>query len=209
MIHTYSLIHDDLPCMDNDDFRRGQPSNHKVFQEDIALLAGDALLTEAFHLISTENRLSAEIRIRLVEYVSEMVGSFGMVGGQVLDMKAKADIKIEQLQQIHQMKTGCLIKASAVGGAMIAGVNSVELNFISQFAEHLGLAFQIKDDLLDNKDNQQDFKNYVSVIGLIPAQGQLDFHSQKALEQLEQIKSDLPALKRLEELVKANQRRMS
>ncbi len=209
MIHTYSLIHDDLPCMDNDDFRRGEPSNHKVFQEDIALLAGDALLTESFYLIATERNLPAEVRIRLVELVSEMIGSFGMVGGQVLDMKATSDIKIEQLEQIHQLKTGCLIRAAAVGGAVMAGATEKEVQHIAQFAEHLGMAFQIKDDLLDIRDNEQDFKNYVSIIGLIPAQEQLDLHSQLALERLEYFKNDSTALIRLKELVKENQRRMS
>ncbi len=209
MIHTYSLIHDDLPCMDNDDFRRGQPTNHKVFNEDIALLAGDALLTEALHLISMDKKISAETKIKLISNLTEKIGAFGMVGGQVLDMKATQDIKIEPLEQIHHLKTACLIEAAGAGGALIAGASDQEIEFITKYSHHLGMAFQIKDDLLDIQDNEQDFKNYVSVIGLIPARGQLDFHSQKALDQLQAIRIDSPALLRLAELVKENQRRIS
>ena len=209
MIHTYSLIHDDLPCMDNDSFRRGQPTNHKVFSEDTALLAGDALLTEAIHLISSETDLMADTRIKLIGIVTQRIGAFGMVGGQVLDMRSTPEIKFEQLEQIHAMKTASLIEAAALGGAIIAGAPEKDIESISQFSHHLGMAFQIKDDLLDANETQQDFKSYVAVIGLIPAQAQLDLHSQKALNHLQAIKSDSSAVLRLAELVKENQRRTS
>lgn len=187
-IHTYSLVHDDLPCMDNDDFRRGKPSNHKVFGEDIALLAGDALLTEAFFLISNAKDLSAEIRLQLINLLSEKIGLRGMVAGQVLDMKS--DSKLEninlknQLQKIHLYKTGFLIEAAALGGAIIARANQSEQDFISEYAQALGLAFQIKDDLMDASEKQQDNKNYVSIYGLEETKKLLQQVSQQALSAL-------------------------
>lgn len=207
MIHTYSLIHDDLPCMDNDDLRRGQPTNHKVFGEDIALLAGDGLLTEAFHLISTEKKLQAEVRLRMVEIVSEKIGSFGMVGGQVLDMKSTKTISIAQIQQIHQMKTGCLIEAAAVGAAVAAEATESEISAVSDYAKHLGIAFQIKDDLLDLQDNQQDFKNYVSVLGHKSTLHHLNEHSEKAIECLNSFDSHSRAVQSLKDLIRNNQQR--
>lgn len=200
MIHTYSLIHDDLPCMDNDDLRRGKATNHKIFGEDIALLAGDALLTEAFRLIASEKKISADVRIQVIAYLSEKIGSFGMVGGQVLDMKADSDLDFNQLKKIHQMKTGCLIQASAVGAALIASANAAEVDLIAEFAENLGLAFQIKDDLLDFQDSEQDFKNFVSIIGLQKAEDQLQLHSKTAYNLLQHLQKN-PAVDELRALV--------
>lgn len=200
MIHTYSLIHDDLPCMDNDDLRRGKATNHKIFGEDIALLAGDALLTEAFRLIASEKTISADVRIQVIAYLSEKIGSFGMVGGQVLDMKADSDLDFNQLKKIHQMKTGCLIQASAVGAALIASANAAEVDLIAEFAENLGLAFQIKDDLLDFQDSEQDFKNFVSIIGLQKAEDQLQLHSKTAYDLLQHLQKN-PAVDELRALV--------
>lgn len=207
MIHTYSLIHDDLPCMDNDDFRRGVPTNHKVFNEDIALLAGDALLTEAFHLISSDQSVSAEVRIQAIESLSKMAGSFGMVGGQVLDMKATKSVTIQQLQQIHEMKTGCLIQAAAVGAAKMAKASPMDQNTIFEFSHHLGMAFQIKDDLLDIADNAQDFKNYAAVIGHAETEKHLQRHSQQALDCLRLLNSEAEAVSLLASLIQNNQKR--
>lgn len=183
-IHTYSLIHDDLPCMDNDDFRRGKPANHKVFGDDIALLAGDALLTEAFHLISNDEKLTAETRIKLIILLSEKIGLRGMVAGQVLDMKSTNSITEDQLKKIHELKTGYLIEAAALGGAIIAEVNEIELQFISHYAKSLGLAFQIKDDLMDANEKEQDFKSYVSIHGLEKTKELLKQVSNQALQAL-------------------------
>ena len=144
MIHTYSLIHDDLPCMDNDDFRRGVPTNHKVFNEDIALLAGDSLLTEAFHMISSDKSVSAEARIQAIETLSDRAGSFGMVGGQVLDMKATKSVTLQQLQQIHEMKTGCLIQAAALGASQIAHASPMEQKAIAEFRFIWELHFKLR-----------------------------------------------------------------
>ncbi|MGZ3692549.1 MAG: polyprenyl synthetase family protein, partial [Pseudobdellovibrio sp.] len=120
MIHTYSLIHDDLPCMDNDDFRRGKPTNHKVFSEEIALLAADGLLSDVFNLLSRDRHSKAEVKIKLIEYISEKIGSFGMVSGQTKDMQADKNITLLELKLIHQLKTANLIQAAAVCGALVA-----------------------------------------------------------------------------------------
>lgn len=207
MIHTYSLIHDDLPCMDNDDFRRGQPTNHKIFNEDIALLAGDALLTESFYLISSDRTILPEVRTGAIETISQMIGSFGMVGGQVLDMKAIRSVTLAQLQQIHEMKTGCLIQAAALGAAKIAQASPQEQGFIAEFSHHLGMAFQIKDDLLDIADNAQDFKNYVSVIGEAETQKHLKKHSEKALQCLKALEKSSESIALLQDLIESNQKR--
>ena len=149
MIHTYSLIHDDLPCMDNDDFRRGRPTNHKVYGEATAVLAGDGLLTAAFSYLS-QAPYSAEIRIRAVEILSECAGELGMVGGQVLDMSSEQRLCTEQeVLDIQSRKTGALIRAACMLGVLAGGGNEAQLAAAGNFADHLGLAFQIRDDMLD------------------------------------------------------------
>ena len=149
MVHTYSLIHDDLPCMDNDDYRRGNLTNHKVFGEDIAILAGDALLTAAFTYLS-KAPYSAETRIRAVEVLSECAGELGMVGGQVLDMQSEQRQCTEkEVIDIQTRKTGALIRASCMLGVLAGGGDDRQMNAASDFAHHLGLAFQIRDDMLD------------------------------------------------------------
>lgn len=165
MIHTYSLIHDDLPCMDNDDLRRGIPTNHKKFGEDIALLAGDALQAEAFKCISSDLKNSAEQKIKVIDIFSDCVGAHGMVGGQVLDMKANINTTLVELENIHQLKTGDLITATVMGAAIFCDVSQDDLNHLKTFSIHLGLAFQIKDDLLDGLDGQQDHKSYLKILG--------------------------------------------
>ena len=149
MIHTYSLIHDDLPCMDNDDLRRGKPTNHKVYGEAIAVLAGDGLLTEAFTMIASAP-FSPEIRIRAVEVLAECAGALGMVGGQVLDIQSETRECTEQeVINIQERKTGALIKAACVLGVLAGGGSEEQLLWAEKFARHLGLAFQIRDDILD------------------------------------------------------------
>ncbi len=154
MIHTYSLIHDDLPAMDDDDFRRGNPTNHKVFGEAIAILAGDALLTEAFKMAS-DPRFSGgcdpAALLVVIHEIATCAGSYGMVGGQVIDMESEGrqDIDLATVQYIHTHKTGALIKASVVAGALLGGAAEQQLAAITRYGEAAGLAFQIADDILD------------------------------------------------------------
>lgn len=153
LIHTYSLIHDDLPSMDNDDFRRGKPTNHKVYGEAMAILAGDALLTMAFDLISRPDLMKDCDPVRQVRLVQELAygsGSRGMVGGQVFDIQAEnKDIDLATLQTIHKHKTGMLIRASVRMGAIAAGATDRQLDDVTGYAEDIGLAFQIADDVLN------------------------------------------------------------
>lgn len=154
MIHTYSLIHDDLPAMDDDDFRRGNPTNHKVFGEAIAILAGDALLTEAFILMSRVEpsaSLPPEAVLRVIQEIAHCAGSHGMVGGQVVDMESegKAEMDLATVQYIHTHKTGALIKASVKAGAILGGADEAQLASLTTYGEAIGLAFQIADDILD------------------------------------------------------------
>ena len=149
MIHTYSLIHDDLPCMDNDDFRRGRPTNHKVYGEAMAVLAGDALLTDAFSVASTA-RLEGEAMADAIGVLAECAGSLGMVGGQVLDIMSEQRVLSEQeVLDIQSRKTGALIRAACATGAIAGGANEAQFDAACQFAAGLGLAFQIRDDMLD------------------------------------------------------------
>lgn len=154
MIHTYSLIHDDLPAMDDDDFRRGNPTSHKVFGEAIAILAGDALLTEAFKLTS-DLRLAEgcdpSALLAVIHEIATAAGSAGMVGGQVIDMESEGrhDIDLPTVQYIHTHKTGALIKASVVSGALLGGASGKQLAAVTRYGEAVGLAFQIADDILD------------------------------------------------------------
>jgi geranylgeranyl diphosphate synthase, type II len=158
MIHTYSLIHDDLPSMDNDDLRRGKPTNHKVFGDAIAILAGDALLTYSFEVMGTipPDIASAETKIKLVIELAKAAGTEGMVGGQVADMEGEGkSLTLEELDYIHIHKTGKLLGFSVLAGAIIAGANQNQIENLEAFAHHLGLAFQIQDDILDLVGNQQ------------------------------------------------------
>jgi len=152
-IHTYSLIHDDLPSMDNDDFRRGKPTNHKVYGEAMAILAGDALLTMAFDLISRPDLMKGCDPVRQVRIIQELAfgsGNLGMVGGQVLDIQAEnKDIDLSTLQNIHKHKTGMLIRAAVRMGAIAAGASDRQLDDMTGYAEDIGLAFQIADDVLN------------------------------------------------------------
>jgi geranylgeranyl pyrophosphate synthase len=148
LIHTFSLVHDDLPAMDDDDLRRGRPTNHKVFGEAMAILAGDAMVTMAFELLARE--ASPTVAIALVRELSSAAGPAGMIGGQVLDMAAEnQQLALRDLQQIHHMKTAALLKASCRMGAIAAGASDQQLAALTDYGEHLGLAFQIVDDLLD------------------------------------------------------------
>ena len=150
MIHTYSLIHDDLPSMDNDDYRRGRPTNHKVYGEAMAILAGDAMLTSAFGQMVHAQYVPEAARLRAIEYLSRCAGEIGMVGGQVLDIMAEQRECTEaEILNIQSRKTGALIKAACVLGVMAANGTAEQEFAAMEFADHLGLAFQIRDDMLD------------------------------------------------------------
>ena len=150
MIHTYSLIHDDLPAMDNDDYRRGKPTNHKVFGDGIAVLAGDALLTLAFEVILRQEGAAPETLVTVVSEMSRAAGPYGMVGGQVLDLEGEGRrLDLAALRKIHMGKTGALFCAAIRSGAILAGAKEEELAALTLYAERFGLAFQITDDILD------------------------------------------------------------
>ncbi|WP_224981427.1 polyprenyl synthetase family protein [Geomonas agri] len=151
MIHTYSLIHDDLPAMDNDDFRRGNPTNHKVYGEATAILAGDALLTEAFILLSNGTGGDPAARLRVIQEIAVASGSRGMVGGQVVDMESEGrhDVDLATLSYIHTHKTGALIRASVRCGAILGAATEEQFKSLTRYADAIGLAFQIADDILD------------------------------------------------------------
>jgi geranylgeranyl diphosphate synthase type II len=202
MIHTYSLIHDDLPAMDDDDFRRGRPTSHKVFGEASAILAGDALLTEAFRLLSkpiSDFTVSPEVQLRVINIVSRAAGSAGMVGGQLVDMESEGDdieIDLPTLEYIHTHKTGALIKASVEVGALLADSDELEFRALSRYGELAGLAFQIADDILDivgdqdviGKDVGSDIARgkatYVSLLGLSEARSRADELRNMALDSI-------------------------
>ena len=152
MIHTYSLIHDDLPCMDNDDLRRGKPTNHKVFGETVALLAGDSLLTGAFEIAASNREAGAEASAMAVAYLANCAGRYGMIGGQIMDIEGeRRKLTLDELLKLHSLKTGALISAACVMGALAAGVrlDDKAMQDVIVYAENIGLAFQIVDDILD------------------------------------------------------------
>lgn len=150
MIHTYSLIHDDLPAMDNDDLRRGMPTNHIKFGESTAILAGDALLNKAFEVALTATHLDSATLVKAMKILSHSSGTEGMIGGQVVDIASEGkEISIETLKYIHSLKTGAIIRSACILGAVISGANENEINLIDSFATNLGIAFQIRDDILD------------------------------------------------------------
>ena len=179
-IHTYSLIHDDLPAMDDDDLRRGKPSNHKAFGEATAILAGDALLTEAFSLMLNVPEVPAERVLQAAAVVAYGAGANGMVGGQQLDMDltGKDGVELRELQQMHALKTGALITASCLAGCILGGGGEVDMQAAMEWGKNVGMAFQIADDILDvvgdekelgkpvGSDEGQGKNTYPSMIGL-------------------------------------------
>ena len=194
MIHTYSLIHDDLPCMDNDDFRRGRPTNHKVYGEALATLAGDALLTDAFTLIANVP-FSAEARIAAIDQLSQNAGSHGMVGGQVLDIQSEdRELTEQEVLDIQTRKTGALINAACVLGAVAGGGSEEQIDAAARFAAGLGLAFQIRDDMLDVIGTQEEMgkgvgtdetKNtFVRLYGLARCEELVQVYTNYAIEAL-------------------------
>ncbi|MFT4415642.1 polyprenyl synthetase family protein [Fredinandcohnia humi] len=195
MIHTYSLIHDDLPSMDNDDLRRGKPTNHKVFGEASAILAGDGLLTLSFQIIadSMEEQLSPKQKLALISGLAKAAGPEGMVGGQIADMEGEGSVlSLKDLEYIHIHKTGKLLAYSVMAGAIIADANKEQLYMLEQFAHHLGLAFQIRDDILDiegseeligkpvGSDTENNKNTYPALLTIQGAKEKLSFHIDEA-----------------------------
>ncbi|QAT40060.1 polyprenyl synthetase family protein [Clostridium sp. JN-9] len=210
MIQTYSLIHDDLPCMDNDDLRRGKPTNHKVYGEALALLAGDGLLNEAMNILFNLSSKIGPDCVKAASIISNASGPSGMIGGQVVDILAEnKTIDIEELTYMHKKKTGALIKASIVAGSVLGGASEEDLNILGLYGESLGLAFQIKDDILDvtgessklGKDTKADESNnkttFVSVYGIDECKEMCEKLSYKCIEYLSMIKRDTSILKDL------------
>jgi geranylgeranyl diphosphate synthase type II len=186
-IHTYSLIHDDLPAMDNDDVRRGQPTNHRKFDEATAILAGDALLTEAFQLIADHYQNEPAQAIKAVSELAKASGLRGMVGGQGIDMASKKEvITIAELRLMHKLKTGALIRSAARGSAQIAGATADQLKAVTQFAEDLGLAFQVADDLLDFDEIKPEPGSYPALLGPDKTRTFLQELTQSCLKSLSQ-----------------------
>lgn len=199
LIHTYSLIHDDLPAMDNDDFRRGKPTNHKIFGENIAILAGDALLTEAFVLLSRTEKIkfSAEKRLAVIQEIAQAAGIAGMIGGQTMDVlaeKSKPDADV--LYEIHRRKTGALITAAVKSGAIISGARENKLQALTTYGLNVGLAFQIADDILNVEGDRELMGKgtgsdaalgkvtYPSLMGMDQAKEKLRQHIDTAIDSL-------------------------
>lgn len=208
-VHTYSLVHDDLPCMDNDDFRRGKPSSHIKFGEANALLAGDALLTHAFALIAKaveENNVSAENAVRAVKELSTLSGMKGMIGGQYIDLKYEnTPANLQILMEMDSLKTAALIESACALGLIAAGADDVEISYARDFARELGLAFQIEDDVLEASDgsDSSDVKNgkvtYVSLFGIEKAKELAAIHTKNALQALDHFGSRADELREIAE----------
>lgn len=214
MIHTYSLIHDDLPCMDNDDFRRGKPSCHIAFGEEYALLAGDALLTLAFETAMKSN-LPAEITVKAAKELAKAAGVMGMVGGQVLDLQNEGrKVGIPDLQKTDELKTGELIRAACVLGCVCAGADDKKIAAAEKYAHDIGIAFQIVDDILDvtsdeetlgkpiGSDEENQKSTYVSLLGIEKSRKtaeELTLNAQKALDAFD---GDVTSLKDFAEKLK-------
>ena len=214
MIHTYSLIHDDLPCMDDDDLRRGKPTNHVVYGEALATLAGDALNTIAFGVIARLNDIPAEKRIELINLLSVAAGAEGMVGGQILDMDGeKRLLNLQELETVHVNKTGALLRFSIESGAVLAGASEADRQALVKYAHHIGLAFQIQDDILDiegtseqlgktaGKDIVSEKSTYPALLTLEGAKSKLNEHYELAIEALNKLEVDVSLLRQFAQYI--------
>ncbi|MGM0853029.1 MAG: polyprenyl synthetase family protein [Bacillota bacterium] len=214
MIHTYSLIHDDLPAMDDDDLRRGKPTNHKMFGEAMAILAGDGLLTFSFQLIAEDNDLTSDMKIRLIGLLAKCAGPQGMVGGQVADIEGEnKQLSVTELEGIHVHKTGKLLIFSVLAGGIISEASEEELELLEKFAYHIGLAFQIQDDILDiegseemigkpvGSDESKHKSTYPSLLTMSGAKEKLHYHLNEALASLKQIPINTGLLTEIAQLI--------
>ncbi len=210
LIHTYSLIHDDLPAMDDDDMRRGKPSLHKAYDEATAILVGDGLQTRAFELLADVPDLSAEQKVRMIKVLAQAAGMEGMVGGQYVDIQAvDSDMMLDELRAMHRMKTGALIRASLALGGIAADATNVQLAALDAYGDHIGLAFQVVDDILDvesnsetlgktqGKDAEANKPTYVKLLGLDGAKAEAQRLLQAALDALEMFGGSADQLREL------------
>lgn len=218
MIHTYSLIHDDLPAMDNDDYRRGKLTNHKVYGEAMAILAGDALLTQAFEVILSQQGVSAQVLVQVAREISIAAGANGMVGGQVIDMLSEGKkISMAELRKMHMGKTGALFRAAIRSGAVLGGASPEQLKALTYYADCFGLAFQITDDILDvvgdeavigkpvGSDERNEKSTYVTLTSLEEAKALAADTVAQAMRALENFGGEADFLRELVQmLVKRN-----
>lgn len=214
MIHTYSLIHDDLPCMDNDDIRRGKPSCHIAYGEDTALLAGDALLTMAFSLACECKNIDSANVLSAIKLLANYAGLHGMVGGQVIDLDIEGkDVPIQTVKKMYALKTGALIKAACEIGCVLAGADSDKMNAATLFSEKIGLAFQVADDILDligdsavlgkpvGSDDKNNKSTYVSHYGIEKSKADVIALTNEAIDALSVFSDDADALRELAQML--------
>ena len=215
MIHTYSLIHDDLPAMDDDNFRRGMPTNHKVYGEGMAILAGDALLTDAFGFLAEAEALAESTRLELIRGLSRAAGSTGMVAGQAIDLycEGRANVSREILFDLHRRKTGAMITFSVLAGGVVAGAGAEDLERLETYGRAIGLAFQVADDVLDEtgteaelgkdagSDREKDKLTSVSLLGLEQSRVLLEELVQEAVEALKPYGERAARLRQLAEYI--------
>lgn len=210
IVHSYSLVHDDLPAMDDDDLRRGKPSLHKAYDEATAILVGDGLQARAFELLADAPGLGAEQRIAMVKVLAKAAGPAGMVGGQFIDIQATgSDMTLEQLQAMHSLKTGALIRASLALGGIAAGASEQQLAALDEYGTHIGLAFQVVDDILDvesdtetlgktqGKDAEANKPTYVKLLGLDGAKAEAQTLLNAALDAVDSFDSSADHLRDL------------
>ncbi|SES82682.1 farnesyl-diphosphate synthase [Oceanobacillus limi] len=210
LIHTYSLIHDDLPAMDDDSYRRGKLTNHKMFDEATAILAGDALLTYSFEIVSNDPLLSDKEKVDIIKKLSECSGPNGMVGGQILDMEAEnRNVSLEELEKIHELKTGELLKFAITSGALLGNASPKQLEALEEFSYYLGLIFQVQDDILDvigdqekigktvGSDESNQKSTYPKLLGLKGAQDRKMDYVNKAKHALKKADADVSMLSAL------------
>lgn len=214
LIHTYSLIHDDLPSMDNDDLRRGKPTNHIVHGEAMAILAGDAMQTLAFDVLANLPNTAAKDQVSLIQLLAKASGANGMVAGQVLDIEGEGkSLTVEQLQTIHVNKTGALLSCCIEFGATFANLQGEHRTAIEKYANHIGIAFQIQDDILDvtatteqlgknaGSDESSDKTTYPMLLGLEGAKKQLAWHHEQAIQALAFIENEKSYLKQFADYI--------
>lgn len=210
MIHTYSLIHDDLPAMDNDDFRRGKPTNHKVYGEATAILAGDALLNLAFETALSAENVTPDKKIEALKVLANASGWDGMIGGQVVDLESEGkQIPFDTLKYIHKLKTGALISAACEMGAVLAGADKKAREKVKEYSENLGIAFQVLDDILDvtadekelgkpiGSDEKNQKSTYVTIFGLKKAKEYAKEYTHNAIKAIEYFGDDAEFLIKL------------
>ena len=214
LLHSYSLIHDDLPSMDNDDLRRGKPTLHKAYSDATAILVGDGLQAKAFELISNAENLSSDQCLKISRFVSKAVGLNGMVGGQFLDIGATGrKLSTQKLRSMHSLKTGALLTASIVAGGLTASASQEKLACLEKFGNHIGLAFQVTDDILDvegtsktlgktpGKDAKENKSTYVNLLGLERAKHVASESLEKALIELNSFDESAESLRKIAKLI--------